>query len=91
MGINRGPSLAFAVMLAQGWNPVEALTSIRAARPIAAIAYARDALSWWQCQNGIAATVAARQQAAVSAWFDTNPLDVVRIIRQVRVTEQLGA
>ena len=30
MGINRGPSLGFAVLLAQGWDPVEALDRIRA-------------------------------------------------------------
>jgi hypothetical protein len=33
MGINRGPSLGFAVLLAQGWDPVEAIAAIRAARP----------------------------------------------------------
>ena len=32
MGINRGPSLGFAILLHQGWDPVDALTAIRAAR-----------------------------------------------------------
>jgi len=37
MGINRGPSLGFAVLLAQGWEPVDAMTAIRTARPQANI------------------------------------------------------
>lgn len=35
MGINRGPSAGFAVLLGLGWDPVQALAAIRAARPIA--------------------------------------------------------
>jgi dual specificity phosphatase 3 len=35
MGINRGPSAGYAVLLALGWDPVDALAAIRAARPIA--------------------------------------------------------
>ena len=33
MGINRGPSLAYAVLLALGTDPVEALDALRRARP----------------------------------------------------------
>ena len=39
MGINRGPSMAFAILLATGMEPVEALDAIHSARPIAAISY----------------------------------------------------
>ena len=46
MGVNRGPSLGFAVLLEQGWDPIEALDAIRTARPIAWVAYAEDALRW---------------------------------------------
>ena len=46
MGINRGPSMGFAVLLALGWDAVEALDAIHAARPIAFLAYAEDALRW---------------------------------------------
>ena len=46
MGINRGPSAGYAVLLGMGWDPVEALAAIRAARPIAHIWYAEDALAW---------------------------------------------
>lgn len=44
MGINRGPSGAFAVMLDWGKDPLVAFDLIRKARPIAGIAYAEDAL-----------------------------------------------
>jgi len=91
MGINRGPSMAYAILLAQGWNSVEALAAIRDARPIAAIAYAGDALSWWHRRAGTSDAEAARQRAEVDAWFDAYRLDVVRIIREVRAIEHIGA
>lgn len=47
MGVNRGPSMAFAILLGLGSEPVEALEAIRAARPVAAIAYSLDAVDWW--------------------------------------------
>jgi|GEM_PF-1956886 len=39
--------MAFAIMLATGTTPDDALTTIRAARPIAVTAYANDATNWW--------------------------------------------
>ena len=45
-GINRGPSIGFAILLALGHDPVEALEMIRQARPIVMVAYAEDALRW---------------------------------------------
>jgi 8-oxo-dGTP diphosphatase len=47
LGINRGPSMAYAVLLAQGMKPDDALATIKAARPIARIAYADQATNWW--------------------------------------------
>ena len=47
LGINRGPSMAFAILLAQGMKATDALATIRAARPIARVAYADDATAWW--------------------------------------------
>jgi dual specificity phosphatase 3 len=87
MGINRGPSMAFAILLATGMDPVEALTAIRAARPIAAISYAGDALSWWHRMTKTPASIAKRQRAEVATWHRRNPLDVVRIIRTIRSHE----
>ena len=48
MGINRGPSMALAILLATGMTPHDALTAITSARPIAQVAYADDAIDWWQ-------------------------------------------
>jgi dual specificity phosphatase 3 len=44
MGVNRGPRAGFAVLLAMGWDPIEAMPAIHTARPIAHIAYAEDPL-----------------------------------------------
>ncbi|MCL1801325.1 MAG: dual specificity protein phosphatase family protein [Promicromonosporaceae bacterium] len=44
MGINRGPSTAYAILLDQGMGAAEAFDLIRARRPIAAVYYAEDAL-----------------------------------------------
>ena len=44
MGVNRGPSTAYAVLLDRGYGPVQAWNMIRKARPQAAIYYAMDAL-----------------------------------------------
>ncbi len=84
MGINRGPSLGYAVLLAQGWDVVEAIAAIRAARPIAAVAYAEDALRWWHARTGASVTTRHHDRARLKAWRRENPLDVVRIIAQRR-------
>jgi protein-tyrosine phosphatase len=84
MGINRGPSLGFAVLLAQGWDPVKAIAAIRAARPQANVWYAADALDWHHARTGADAKTAASQHAALAAWREANPLDVVRVIREQR-------
>lgn len=44
-GINRGPSNAFAVLIAQGMDPVYAEELIRAARPQVGLRYKSDALA----------------------------------------------
>jgi hypothetical protein len=44
MGVNRAPSLAYRILLAEGVGPIEAFDRIRAARPIAAVLYAPSAL-----------------------------------------------
>jgi hypothetical protein len=88
MGINRGPSMAFAILLATGLDPVEALAAIRAARPVAAISYSGDALGWWHRLTGAPVSVVRRQRAQVAAWHRRNPIDVVRIIRRIRAEER---
>ena len=91
MGINRGPSMAYAILLAQGWGPVDALTAIRTARPIAAVGYAHDTLDWWHRVSGTTRDQVLADRAAVRQWFQANPLDVVRTIRRVRDEERRSA
>ncbi len=88
MGINRGPSLGFAVLLAQGWDPVEAISAIRAARPQANVWYAADALDWHHARTGVDAQTAAKQRAALEEWREQNQLDVIRLVRERREAEQ---
>jgi dual specificity phosphatase 3 len=83
MGVNRGPSMAFAILLATGMEPVAALTAIRRARPMSAISYAGDALDWWHRVSDTPAAVARRQRAEAAAWHRANPIDTVRIIRTI--------
>jgi protein-tyrosine phosphatase len=44
-GRNRGPSTAFAVMLASGFTPSDAESIIRVARPIVGLAYMSEAIT----------------------------------------------
>jgi dual specificity phosphatase 3 len=90
MGINRGPSLGFAVLLAQGWDPVEAISAIRATRPQANVWYAADALDWYHARSGVDADTAAKQRAALEDWREQNQLDVIRLVRERREAEQQG-
>lgn len=78
MGVNRGPSMAFAILLGQGVDPVAALDLIRTARPIVGLAYAADALDWWQRTSGTPDHVAARQRVDVAGWLTEHPLGVLR-------------
>ncbi|RZS86882.1 protein-tyrosine phosphatase [Motilibacter rhizosphaerae] len=84
MGINRGPSLGFALLLAQGWDPIGAISAIRTARPVANVWYAEDALRWHHGRRG---TNPREDLKRLAAWRKKNPLDVVRIIRGVREAE----
>lgn len=87
MGINRGPSAGYAILLALGWDPVDALAAIRAARPIANVWYAEDALGWHFARTSVADADRQETLRRVRQWRDQNPLDVVRIIRKIRLEE----
>lgn len=87
MGINRGPSLTYAVLLDLGWDPVGAIAAIRAARPIAAVLYAEDALDWFHRSRGIHAAQRLDDHRRLAAWREANWIDVVQIIRQQRMAE----
>ena len=81
MGINRGPSLGFAILLAQGWDPIDALDAIRRVRPIAFVAYAEDALRWHHADDPDAL---ARDVDRLDKWRRDNELDMESVIRLKR-------
>ena len=87
MGINRGPSTGFAILLALGWEPVAALDAIRTARPIAYVSYAEDALRWHGDRIVASTEVRRHHRAAVAHWRLTHDLDVANVIRKIRQEE----
>jgi hypothetical protein len=52
LGQARGPSMAYAVLLDQGYDPGEALLMITRARPQAKASYAEHALDWHLTRTG---------------------------------------
>jgi dual specificity phosphatase 3 len=87
MGINRGPSMAYACLLMLGHDPIEAMTMIRSTRPIAAIGYAENALDWHHRTSGASRREQQAERERLEAWREANWIDVVRIIRQIRANE----
>lgn len=83
MGVNRGPSMAYAILLATGWHHLAALEAIRTARPIAASLYADQALAWWHRRSDVPAEVAVRQQRELDAWCDEHPVDASWVISRI--------
>jgi hypothetical protein len=84
MGINRGPSLGFAVLLHWGWDPIEAISTIREARPKANVWYAADAVRWFHGRRG---TDPREDLVRLEDWRLAHPIDVVRLIRQARLDD----
>jgi dual specificity phosphatase 3 len=87
MGINRGPSAGYAVLLGLGWDPVDALDAIRGARPIAYVAYAEDALRWHHWKTGASPEGRRHDVARLVQWRDDNCLDIAKVIRTIRMKE----
>jgi dual specificity phosphatase 3 len=93
MGINRGPSMAFAILLALGWEPMAALDAIRASRPIAGIIYADSALHWWHAQKGSDEATLVRDLEQLFLWQYENDIkgDVPWVISRIRLAEDAAA
>jgi hypothetical protein len=87
MGINRGPSMGYAAMLAVGWDPIEALDRIRQCRPIAYVGYAEDALDWWLRKNDATPAERSDGQRRIRRWRRANHLDVANVIRNIRLSD----
>ena len=83
MGVNRGPSALYAILLAAGWDHLEALRAIRDARPIAGIIYAGDAARWHGQQQGLDKDKVATIVDEVENWLTRNALDIPYVIRSI--------
>ena len=88
MGVNRAPSMAFAALLALGYDIEDGLDAIRDARPIAAILYAEDAVAWFADHSGWDTNWAAELRMQVRAWHATNRLDTAWVINRIRRAEK---
>jgi dual specificity phosphatase 3 len=90
MGVNRGPSMGFAILLALGLEPEEALNLIRAARPIAAVIYAEDAIRWWTSSGNAGSTTSLAARRVVQRWHQEHPVDLRWIISRIRQAEAIS-
>lgn len=87
MGVNRAPSAALALLLAQGMDLRSSLDAIRARRPVAIIDYARSALDWHLAASGANAKARRNARRRLGRWRGANQLDMVTVIRAIRDTE----
>jgi dual specificity phosphatase 3 len=71
MGINRGPSMAYRILLELDWEPIEALDAIHNARPIAQIAYAADALDHYHRAVDVSPLERSHTAARLEDWINT--------------------
>jgi dual specificity phosphatase 3 len=67
-GVNRSPSMGFAVLLCQGHPAIAALELIRQRRPVARIGYAEDAMDWWLRSQGADALAREQGRIGIEAW-----------------------
>lgn len=84
MGVNRGPSMGFAILVSHGHDPIEVLEAIRAARPIAGIIYAEHALDWWHRTQGTPETIAHSERRRVRNWLTDRYVDVSWVVSRIR-------
>ncbi len=82
MGINRGPSMTYRILLEDGWDPIEALDAIRGARPIADIGYARDALDHFHRIHNVSPDQRTRDRDRLDAWFRGYPTTGLHVTRE---------
>jgi hypothetical protein len=69
VGVNRSTSLAYAAMLASGWDAIDALEAIRRVRPIAVVLYAEDAIRWWHRRIGSGPATVRHEVGRLHGWF----------------------
>lgn len=89
MGINRAPSLAFAILLRQGWAPLAALDHLRRVRSIAYVAYAEDAVDWWLRRHDVPQEERLTWQKRLGQWRRDHGLDLESVVRRIRVRDEM--
>jgi dual specificity phosphatase 3 len=82
MGINRGPTMAYRILLERGVDPIEALDIIRSARPIADIGYAADALDHYHRNHEIPQDTRVHDRDRLEAWTRGYPTTGLHIVRE---------
>jgi dual specificity phosphatase 3 len=82
MGINRGPTMAYRILLENGHDPIEALDVIRSARPIADIGYATDALDHYHRNHEIPQDTQVHDRDRLEAWMRGYPTTGLHIARE---------
>jgi protein-tyrosine phosphatase len=82
MGINRGPSMAYRILLESGSEPIDALDAIREARPIADIGYAGDALNNYHRSHKVPAARRTRDWDRFVAWRHEHRVSRLRLLRR---------
>ena len=87
MGVNRAPSMAFAALLALGYDIEDGLDAIRDARPIAAILYAESAAAWFAERSGWDTSQVAEARMRARTWRVENPVDVAWVISRIHQAE----
>jgi dual specificity phosphatase 3 len=83
MGVNRGPSMGLAILVAMGWDSLDALHAIRRARPISGLIYATDAVDWWHRVVGSSDTVRRTEITRVRAWLAEHHVDTDWVISRI--------
>lgn len=81
MGINRGPTMAYRILLEQGFDPIDALDVIRSARPIADIGYAPDALDHYHRVHDVSQDTRIEDRSRLEAWQRGYPTTGLHIVR----------
>lgn len=84
MGVNRAPSLAYRILLADGIDPIEAFDRIRAARPIAAVLYAPSALDHHHRTIGTDETERIESIRRLRAHMISTDVDTMWVISRIR-------
>jgi dual specificity phosphatase 3 len=81
MGINRGPTMAYRIMLEMDDDSIEALETIRSARPIADIGYAGDALDHYHRRYDVSKDRRIHDRDLLEAWRRGFPMTGLHLAR----------